>query len=114
MCRLILISKVCLYILIAAYRNEESGQNCQSDLLVITRHECQIAASKIGSSLILGSARDSKKPAGCYIFLESNQVGFNFITDPTLTSPKENYAGLCRYGKFKSLRACARSSNIFR
>lgn len=102
MCKSILILKVCLHIFIATYWNKESGQNCQSDLIVTTRLECKIAATKIGSTLSLGSLRDSKKPAGCYLGLELNQVGFNFILDPLLTSPKENYAGLCRYGKFKS------------
>ena len=112
MSKLILILKVCLYIFIAAYCNKESGKNCQEDLVVITRQECKIAASKIGSSLSLGSSRDSKKPAGCYLILESNQVGFNFILDPLLTSPKENYAALCRYGKFKHLTVGASSLMI--
>ena len=77
------------------YFVKDRGENCHVDELIDTLNKCKDAADALGFSFYKVFNHEGY-PAGCY-YVYRIHVGFNQITDPSLTKPKTfgHGAGLC-------------------
>ena len=69
------------------------GQDCPLNNVVKTEAHCRDAASQL-QMMFVGRVSSSKRPAGCYV--QYNGVYLNFETNPDLTSPSTDEAGICK------------------
>ena len=78
------------------YFVKDRGEKCHLDELIDTLKECEDAADALGFPFYRVLRHDGY-PAGCY-YEHHIHVGFNQITDPSLTKPKTfgHVAGLCK------------------
>ena len=84
----------------------EHNANCLPRGIISTKSECKAASRAIGLKYVNTYVKYVKRPAGCYTRIRHGRNGmensdnrqevyFNNITDPDLTSPKEGGYGIC-------------------
>ncbi len=85
---------------ILVYDNEiyimgEVGANCPLDDVIATESECRTAASE-RQRTFRSSLTNKQRPAGCLVWLSTNHVWFNTITNPSQTSTESGVTGVCK------------------
>ena len=69
------------------YWRTNGGENCPLDNVVVTEDKCREAASQLRLTYRYRGSWDHS-PAGCYV--NSGDVYFNRMTDPSRTDPSKN------------------------
>ena len=79
------------------YIMDEGGANCLLSNVITTESECATAANQLQISY-MESITSKKRPAGCYVWLSTNETWFNTVTNPSETTPENGAAGVCKGG----------------
>ena len=71
------------------------GEGCTLHKIVKTESECKKAAAELQITYSTRATR-ADCPAGCYTWRNANKLWFNTITNPSMTSPHQDTAGICK------------------